>query len=122
MASPKFEKGVTPKYTRQKGVLNKVTRDIKNGIINGAVAHGSDGKGKGGLDGYLKMCATKYPKQYMRLLARVLPYTITAEIEASAMIATINIVAVPHEQFLPLDRIQELTQPGLQVIDGGKSE
>ncbi|BBB99001.1 hypothetical protein [Bradyrhizobium elkanii] len=95
-----FQKGVAPKYSRQKGVLNKVTRDIKNGIIEGAIQHGYDGKGKGGLDGYLRMCATKYPKQYMRLLARVLPYTITAEIESRALIASINVIPIPADLFL----------------------
>jgi hypothetical protein len=39
---------------RQKGTPNKITRDIKNGIVEAAVKLGSDGKGKDGLVGYLR--------------------------------------------------------------------
>lgn len=56
---------------RVPGIVNRITKDLKTGIINGAVAHGADGAGKDGLDGYLAMCATKFPKAYLGVLAKL---------------------------------------------------
>lgn len=119
---PGFPKGYVPpnRRPRQKGSLNKITRDIKNGIIDAAILHGEDGKGKGGLTGYLKMCATRHPKNYMRLIARVLPYTITAEIEANAMIHSVNIIPVPVKMFVPAEQVQLTVDdsPAVPVTSG----
>jgi hypothetical protein len=75
----RFKPGHVPPVRRQKGTRNKITRDLKDGIIHGAVVHGSDGRGKGGLWGYLEMCARRFPKEYLWLLARLLPLDLRAK-------------------------------------------
>ncbi len=40
-----------PHPGRAPGVLNKLSRDLKAGVIEGAAAYGSDGAGTGGLHG-----------------------------------------------------------------------
>ena len=42
---------------RRKGIANKITRDIKHGVIEAAVRHGRDGKGAGGLIGFFRIPA-----------------------------------------------------------------
>src|SRR4051794_38955470 len=59
---------------KPKGAVAKITRDLKAGILSGAAMHGADGEGLGGLEGYLQMCASKYPKHYMHLLGKLLPH------------------------------------------------
>lgn len=103
----RFKPGYVPKVRRRTGTRNKITRDLKDGIIEGAVRHGSDGKGKGGLNGYLQMCAHKHPKQYMQLLGKLLPYQITADKNIGS-IGSINIVAAPSNFFLSMDQVRAL--------------
>jgi hypothetical protein len=93
----KFQKGVVPKVRRKRGVLNKVTRDLRHGIIEGAVKHGEDGKGKGG---HLRWAAHKQPKAYLALLGRLLPYNVAASANATIAIGDINIVQVPEDRFI----------------------
>lgn len=58
---------------RPKGVGNKTTTTLKEAILLAAQAVGEDGKGKGGLEGYLRAVAKAEPKAYTSLLGRVLP-------------------------------------------------
>lgn len=96
---------------RALGTPNKITRDIKEGIIFGAEAHGRDGKGEGGLPGYCQYLATEHPKVFARLLARLLPLQIkaTAAVEAtrSEFIGSVNIVPIPHGSFLTEEQAKE---------------
>jgi hypothetical protein len=105
-----FPKGHKPIVRRRHGSQNKITRDLKNGIVYGAAKHGSDGKGKGGLWGYLAMAAREYPKEYLKLLARLLPYTISADTKAlgSCGIGNVTIVAAPSDLFLSAESIRAL--------------
>jgi hypothetical protein len=103
-----------PAVRRKRGSQNKIARDVKNGIIDGAVAHGEDGKGKGGLVGYMRFCARRYPKQYMQLLGRLLPYNISADV-ASGAIATINIISVPEGHYVSVP--QEVLERQPKVLE-----
>jgi hypothetical protein len=91
----RFKPGHVPKVRTKRGTQNKITQDLRRGIIEGAVEHGEDGKGKGGLVGYLKFCARKHPKAYLGLLGKLLPYNISADVAAGTT-ATFNIIAVPR--------------------------
>ena len=44
--------GHVPTVRRARGTRNRITRDIKQGLIESAVRHGFDGEGKDGLVGY----------------------------------------------------------------------
>jgi hypothetical protein len=52
---------------------------VKEAIINACNRHGQDGKGKGGLEGYLFRLARDEPKTMAMLLRAVLPTQITLE-------------------------------------------
>ena len=93
------------------GQLNKISRDLKLGIIEGAASHGYDGCGEGGLHGYLAMCAARYPKHYLALLAKLLPLNIGADVTARH-ISTVNIVAIPHDSYLAPEDIARYSRPG----------
>ena len=54
-ANGTFGKGGPPpaaRAHRQRGVSNKITRDIRDGAIAGFARHGSNGRGEGGFAGY----------------------------------------------------------------------
>lgn len=58
---------------RPNGAVNKTTKVLKEAIIMAAEEAGQDGKGKGGLVGYLVGLATTQPKAFASLLGRVIP-------------------------------------------------
>lgn len=64
---------------RKAGVPNKTTGALKDAILAAAQAVGQDGKGKGGLQGYLTLVATTDVKAFAGLLGKVLPLQITGE-------------------------------------------
>ena len=69
-----------PGTGRAKGATDKISRDLKEGIIEGAVLHGYDGEGEGGLIGYCHHLAERHPKAYCGLLAKILPYNVHANV------------------------------------------
>jgi hypothetical protein len=64
---------------------NKVTTALKEAILLAAKNKGSDGKGAGGLVGYLEMLAGKERKAFAMLLGKVLPLKISGEGEDGAI-------------------------------------
>ena len=102
---------------KQKGTLAKVTKDVKNGILGGAIAHGFDGSGLGGLEGYFQMCASLYPRDYLDLLAKLLPFQNNNNggdgvVRPGVML---NIVSIPTGEFLSAEDCEKMRAPGLQV-------
>ncbi len=70
-----FKVGHQKRGGRQKGTRNHYSADLKRSLFEAALRVGSDGKGKGGLRGYLAWVAMYYPEAYMReILQRVLPW------------------------------------------------
>ena len=101
---------------------NKITQDLKQGIVGAAAEVGYDGKGTGGLQGYLKYLAEDYPKQFVGLLGRVIPLQINAS--PGAFIGAVNIVGVPPDRYLSAEQVKALQPPeepaiidGVQVIE-----
>ena len=64
---------------KKPGTLNKTTAVLKDAILLAAQNVGEDGKGKGGLTGYLQRLANQEPKAFSSLLARVLPMQVTGD-------------------------------------------
>ncbi len=58
---------------RPKGSQNKTTVALKDAILGAAECVGLDGKGEGGLQGYLQKVAAEDVKAFSSLLGRVLP-------------------------------------------------
>jgi hypothetical protein len=87
-------------------VPNKLTQDLKQGIIDGAVRHGSNGKGAGGLSGYCYHLAKRHPKAYVSLLAKILPMQVSGNI--GHHIDSVNLIPVPYNRFVSGDDIARL--------------
>ena len=66
---------------RPKGSPNKVTGALKEAILNAGKEVGEDGKGKGGLTGYLRKVAQEDIKAFSGLLGKVLPLQVTGDDE-----------------------------------------
>jgi hypothetical protein len=86
MTNPKwngtrFKPGRKKTGGRKAGVRNKKTRGITEAIQLAAELAGSDGAGKDGLVGYMKMLGIKYPASYCSLLGRILQHQLQTEHE-----------------------------------------
>ena len=92
------------------GVVNKLSRDVKAGIINGAIAHGYDGAGEGGLDGFFRMCCERFPKNYMHLISKLVPLQVNSNV-TGATINAVNIVSIPTGNYLSQEDIDRITGP-----------
>jgi hypothetical protein len=75
----RFQKGIRPNPGRAKGVRNRTTKLLKEAILEAATLIGQDGRGKGGLTGYLMQLAVKEKAVYARLLEKVLPMQVHLE-------------------------------------------
>lgn len=68
--------GKRPGAGRPKGSVAKTTQALKDAILEAAKLTGYDGKGKGGLVGYLQSVAETDTKAFAGLLGKVLPLTV----------------------------------------------
>lgn len=83
-----FVKGSTrpPGSGRRPGSANVFTRLVKEAIVLAAEQVGSDGNGKGGLIGYLRAQARRYPEEYLKLLARLMPYQLVGPNDSAPVV------------------------------------
>jgi hypothetical protein len=98
-----------PEHGRAVGTVNKITRDLKSGIIDAATAYGSDGQGTGGLTGYLFMLAGDHPKAFASLLGKMLPLQVSSSIQN--LIGQVNIVSIPADHYLSREDARKLAEP-----------
>jgi hypothetical protein len=96
------------------GAVAKVTRSLKEGILNGAALCGYDGAGLGGVDGFLLMCAQRHPKHYMQLLGKLVPHTLHADVKG-ATISSVRIISVPAGHFLKEEDLARLRSPSSRL-------
>lgn len=64
---------------RKKGQQNKMTKLLKEAIIEAAEYEGQDGRGKDGLVGFLRTLSRREPAVFGRLLEKLLPYQLTGK-------------------------------------------
>ena len=74
-----FQPGHRREHGRARGTPNRVSRLVREAIVEAAALVGEDGEGAEGLVGYLKLLAVTEPRAYASLLGRVLPYQITVD-------------------------------------------
>jgi hypothetical protein len=97
------------------GTQNKICRDLKEGLLEGAIRHGYDGNGLDGLVGYCHHLAERYPKTYGYLLGKLLPYNFNANV-ASAAINEVRIISIPSGQHYSSADLRRIEQ-GQDTID-----
>ena len=90
-----------PGKGRMRGSVNKVTRDLKNGILTAAANLGRDSVGTDGLVGYLVYLGAHHPKAFAGLLAKMLPLQVNADVN-NAVVGAINVVSIPRDRFLSM--------------------
>lgn len=64
---------------RQKGTPNKVTRDIRQAVLDAVEALGADGEGTDGLRGWLMQLGGHKPEKLADLLGKIMPTQVTGE-------------------------------------------
>jgi hypothetical protein len=99
----------------RRGIQNKICRDLKEGLLEGAIRHGYDGNGLHGLVGYCHHLAERYPKTYGYLLGKLLPYNLNASV-ANTGISTVRIVSVPVGVHLNAEQLKRV-EAGQSVLD-----
>ena len=85
---------------RGKGRPNKITRDIRHGLIESAIEHGSDGKGAGGLKGFFSFLLREDLRSYAALIGRCLPLQAKIDVDSTSNVTfdtgfNVNVIAVP---------------------------
>ena len=105
IAPPKRKPKFMP--SKPKGATDLIGRDLKHRILNGAAEHGYDGEGAGGLDGYLRMCAERYPKAYLHLVGKLVPLQVDNK-HSGAVIGAVNVISVPTDRYLSHEDIERL--------------
>lgn len=71
--------GKRPGAGRKKGSQVKCTTALKEAVVTAATLVGQDGKGKGGLIGYLKDLAINEKKAFAGLLGKAMPLLLTGD-------------------------------------------
>ena len=112
--STSFVKGSTSIPTR-KGVVNRITRDIKAGMINSAIEHGRDGKGTDGLKGFCAFLLENDLRAYAMIFGRMLPLQVNGDITVSPVSLVLS--QVPHDRYLSAEEVKRRT-PSYRLNDG----
>lgn len=100
-----FKKGqaANPKG-RTPGVPNRMTRQLKEAILDAAASVGMDGKGKEGLEGFLIAQARKADNRgFMMLLGKVLPMTVAFDKNRPLQVQTTIELVKPEGDDAPRD-------------------
>lgn len=99
-----FQPGHQSKGARPHGSLNQITRDLKQGIVDAAIKHGSNGRGAGGLQGFFKYMIKNDLRAFASLMGRVIPLQINGNINGT--IAAVTITPVPAGHFLTAEQVK----------------
>ena len=71
--NPGFQKGHAKVGGRKKGGQNKITRDVKEALLEAGEQYGSDGNGTEGIVGCFKMIIQKKPEAWLAAVAKSIP-------------------------------------------------
>src|SRR4051812_18374277 len=107
---------------RRKGSVNKATADIKQCFIEAAQRIGSDGKGRGGVRGFIEKTGRANPEALMIALSRFVPPPPRQNENAIASIGVVNVVAVPTGKYLSAEDVRATIDAEYAVIEKPKDE
>ncbi|MFH0300996.1 hypothetical protein AAFX91_27980 [Bradyrhizobium sp. 31Argb] len=98
---------------RRWGSKNRLPLDLKRSIISAAESFGSDGRGAGGLCGYLFMLADRDPRSFAMLLQKLLPLQLDADV-TSNVVDMVRVVSVPAGDWLSAEDLRRML-PQLEI-------
>jgi hypothetical protein len=104
-----------PSPGKPKGCIPKITRDLKEGIVEAAERVGSDGQGTGGLTGFLEDLARHHKRAFASLLVKLLPLQVAGTGTLGTHIGTVNVISVPVDHYLSAEDIERMRAPGLAI-------
>jgi hypothetical protein len=120
----RFQNG-HPGY-KPKGAGCKITRDLKQGIVDAAIKHGRDGKGSGGLQGFFRYMIKNDLRAFASLMGRVIPLQISGNINGT--VGSVIVTPVPAGHYLTEEQVKasmpeviDIT-PRVVTIDGDPVE
>lgn len=113
-AKGRFMPGVRP-AGRKKGVPNRSTLNVKLAFIEAATRIGSNGKGLGGLRGFIERVGRSNPEALLLALARLIPPPAKQE-EATPAIGVVNVVAVPAGRYLSQEQARSAIEVEYAVV------
>jgi hypothetical protein len=116
----RFDKEQQPKRPRgrPKGATNLLTRNLREAIRGGCEDCGFDGKGAGGLRGYMKRLAIKDPKTMGTLVRSIIPMEVKVEEKKVQVSLTLDEVKAELARLgLPTTEIYKLEYCKPPVID-----
>src|SRR4051794_41611569 len=90
-----FLPGQAPTNGRPRGSPNKTTRDVKEALLDAAVAHGRDGAGENGLAGFYEHAHAVLPEKVMDMHSKLLPRTSEPGEQASAGAGFVEFQVLP---------------------------
>ena len=95
-------------------VVGATSRDVKQGVLGAAIAHGEDGKGKNGLQGFFAFLIEKNLRAFAGIISRLMPLQVNTDQKSENTLTSINIVSIPPGHFFGSDADQSLPphEPG----------
>jgi hypothetical protein len=103
---------------RPKGATNLLTRELREAILGGCSDVGEDGKGEGGLRGYMRRMAKQDTKTMGTLLRAILPTEVTVEEKKEHSYRTVEEVRAELERLgIPSGEVYRLLHYKGPVID-----
>jgi hypothetical protein len=100
---------------RTVGVANKLTRDIKQGMMQSAIEHGRNGRGLDGLPGFCAWLLANDLKSWCSIFARMVPLDLHAEVSHHNF--QVNVVSIPRGRFFTKDEARKVLAGELDLID-----
>ena len=116
----RFSTDDQPKRSRGRppGATNLMTRELKEAILGGCSDCGADGKGKGGLRGYMRKLAMEDKKTMGMLLRAILPADVKVEVTEQKTYQSLDEVkAKLAELGIPTDVVYQLEHYKGPLID-----
>jgi len=107
----RFTKDDQPKRSRGRpiGATNLMTRELKEAILGGCSDCGIDGKGTGGLRGYMKRLAMEDTKTMGMLVRAILPADVNVEVKEQRTYESLEEVKAKLAQLgIPSDDVYRL--------------
>jgi hypothetical protein len=101
----------------RKGKPNRMTRVLKEAMIMAAERIGENGRGRGGLVGYLQAQAREYPRTYLQVLAKLLPLDmqitalqlqLQANANGGAMLPLPEVINIEEIRSMPTDDLRRV--------------
>ena len=107
----RFAAGHKKLSVRTVGTPNKITRDVKAGMLDSAIEHGSDGKGTDGLKGFCAYLLRTDLKAYASIFGRLIPLQVDGNLNVGGGTVTVQVMSMPVGSYLSAEQAAEIMKP-----------